>query len=146
MIGTSWRREQGLKDPLLVEVMQKMGLDKVPLYENPSQERTRYGQEVSRMGQLRDGPVNPRPVAVEDRSPMTDRIKDRARELGADLVGVARLRPIHVDLGIELDHESIIAIGVHEDYDKVLEAPRAVEAEAHRAYYMVALIATELGS
>lgn len=64
MIGITKRREQGLKDPLLVEVMKKMGLEKVPLYENASPERIRYSQEIKKMGEMRDGPVNPNRVEV----------------------------------------------------------------------------------
>jgi len=146
MIGTSWRREQGLKDPLLVEVMHKHGLTTVPLYENASPERTRYDAEIKRMGALRDGPLNPTRVPVSDLVQMTEEVKTRARDFGADLVGIARLRPTHIDLDVDLTHEYVIAIGVHEDYEAVLEGPRAVETEAHKAYYMVASIATQLSA
>lgn len=77
---------------------------------------------------------------------MSATVKAKARDLGADLVGVTRLRAIHVDLGVDLPHDYVIAIGVHEDYEAVLEGPRAVETEAHKAYYMVALIATKLAA
>lgn len=146
MIGVTKRREQGLKDPLLVEVMKKMGLETVPLYENQSPERIRYGQEIREMARFRDGPVNPNRVVVEDTREMTERIKERARELGADLVGVVKLQPIFVDLDVDLRYENVIAIGVHEDFEKVIGGPRAVESEAHKAYYMVALIATKLAT
>lgn len=146
MIGITKRREQGLADPLLVEVMKKRGFDKVPLYENSSPERTKYSQEIKKMGQVRDGPVGPRRVRVDDPRAMTQEIKARARWWGADLVGVAKLQPIFIDLGVDLPYENIIAIGVHEDYEKVIEGTRAVENEAHRAYYRVALIATKLAA
>lgn len=146
MIGITKRREQGLKDPLLVEVMKKMGLEKVPLYENATPERIRYSQEIKKMGEMRDGPVNPHRVEVRDLREMTEKIKARSQELGADLVGVTKLQPIFIDFGVDLPHENIIVIGVHEDYEQVIDGPRSVEMEAHRAYYMVALIATKLAA
>ncbi|MFQ5903007.1 MAG: 4Fe-4S dicluster domain-containing protein, partial [Candidatus Binatia bacterium] len=127
-------------------VMKKMGLDKVPLYENASPERTKYRRQVEEMGKLRNGPTNSNRVEVKDAREMTKRIKARALELGADLVGVTRLRPLFIDLGIDIPHKNIITVGVHEDYEKVIEGPRAVESEAHKAYYMVALIATKLAT
>ncbi|MDE3077974.1 MAG: hypothetical protein KGJ86_21325, partial [Chloroflexota bacterium] len=126
--------------------MRRQGLTTVPLYDNASPERTYYDGEIRRMGALRDGPVNPNRAVVADASDMAKRVKATARELGADLVGVAKLRPTHVDLGVDLPYDTIIAIGVHEDYEAVLEGPRSVETEAHRAYYMVASIATELAA
>lgn len=144
MIGKTLRREQGLKDPLLVEVMRRMSLDKVPLYEAASDRRKAYSAEIRDMAPFRDGPVNPVRRAVGDPAAAAADIKGRAEALGADLVGIARLTPVMIDLNVDLPHDLIVCIGVHEDYEVVLKDPSDVEEEAQRAYRDVARIATDL--
>ncbi len=144
MIGKTVRREQGLKDPLLVEVMQRMGLDKVPLYEAASDRRKAYSAEIRAMTPDRDGPVNPAGRPLEDPAAMAAEIKRRAEALGAELVGIVRLTPTMIDKDVDLPHDYAVCIGVHEDYDTVLQDPSLVEEEAQRAYRDVARIATLL--
>lgn len=146
MIGISWRRKQGLSDPLMGKVMRDMGLNSVPLYDNASPKRIKYGQVCRTMGKFRDGPVNPNRVEVKDIREITEKVKARARQLGAQLVGITKLRPIFIDRGVELSHENVIAVIYSEDYEKVIEGPRAVETETHKAYAMVARISTKLAA
>lgn len=146
MIGKSRRREHGLADPLLVEVMKQMGIERVALYDARPESQLERNRQIREMGQRRDGPVNPTMAEVTDPAAMAAAIKSRALDLGADLVGIAKLRPVMVDLDVDLSHESIICIGVHEDYDKVLGEPRDVEEEAHKSYFHVARIATGLAA
>ncbi len=89
------------------------------------------------------GPAGP---AETDPTQQTEAVKTRARALGADLVGIARLRPEFVKLDAELDHDFVIALAVREDYAKVLEGPDAVDIEAFRVYARCAEIATGLAA
>jgi len=146
MLGTTWRRSGGANDPLFAKLMQERSLTSVPLLAGLSEDQKKYLAQVRALGASRNGPVNPQRVTVSDVEAMTEQVKQRAREFGADLVGVAKLRPIHIDLGVELMHENIIAIGVHEDYEAVLEGGEAVETEAYKAYYYVALIANQVAA
>ena len=94
----------------------------------------------------RDGVVNPQRTVVNDPAAMTARIKAKATELGADMVGVCRLQPDMIDLGSEVPHEFVIAACVAEDYEKVMQGPDAVEEEAMWTYARCAEIATELAA
>ena len=145
MMGTTWRRQQGLKDALLRNVLAGEGLDEVPLYGNETPEVRETKRRTYALGDHRDGPVNPERSPVDDAAAMAAAIKDKARELGADLVGVARIRPSFVDLGVDCPFELVVCLAVHERYDCVLGGPHAVESETYSVYYQVARIATELG-
>jgi len=144
MRGITRRREQGLADPLLVEVMKEMGLEKVPLYEHQSEIRKRYRGEIRELTKYREGPVGPRRREVADPEAMAREVKERGRAYGADLVGMCALHPVMIDKGYDCPFRTVIAFTHHEDFDKVLEGPAAVSDEAHRAYAMVARIATEM--
>jgi ferredoxin len=142
MIGTSWIRDQHLKDPLLVEMLRVRGLDRVPSLSNPraNAKRARWDD----LAALRDGPVNPDRVDVADPAAMAAEVKRLARALGADDVGATQLRPEYVRLGVELPHDTVIAIICYEDYAKALDGAAAVEFEAMSAYVKGAEIATEI--
>jgi ferredoxin len=75
---------------------------------------------------------------------MAEEVKSRAMECGADLVGACAVDPVMIDKGVDCPFANVIAFGHHESYDMVLQGPDAVSNEAHRAYYMVAKIATEM--
>ncbi len=75
---------------------------------------------------------------------MAETIKAKARELGADIVGVARIEPNMIDMGLDCPYEFVICIGVHERYEKVLEGPRGVEAETYSVYLRCAEIGDAL--
>jgi hypothetical protein len=75
---------------------------------------------------------------------MAEEIRARARACGADLVGMCALHPVMIDEGFDCRFRNVIAFGHHESYDEVLKGPEAVSDEAHRAYWMVAKIATEM--
>lgn len=146
MIGTTWKRHHGLADPLLVKVMKRMGFDEPPLYEHNSPERRHYREQIRELTPYRDGPVNPDRTPADDPAAVTQALKEKAMEFGADIVGVTRLQPRFIDQGDELDFPWIIAIGIHEDYGEVLKGPDAVGNEAQRAYYGCAAVATSLGA
>ncbi len=144
VIGTTRRREQGLADPLLVQVMKDLGMDKVPLYEAQSEARRDFNGRIKVLTARRHGPVGPKRRAVADAAAMAAEVKAKAMSLGADLVGMCAIHPVMVDEGASCTYANVIAIGHHESYDEVLKGPAAVSDEAHRSYWMVAKIATEL--
>jgi ferredoxin len=144
MIGESWIREQGLRDALLLELLRKRGLADVPIWSRDFPQRDAAFRHWEAMARLRDGPVAAESAAIEDVDALTEDIKRRARELGADLVGVARLRPELIELGVSIDHDYVIAVACYERYEKVLEGPDAVELEAMRSYVRCTDIVTEL--
>ena len=146
MRGTTPRRMQGMADPVLASMVQDMGLDQVPHYASRSEKVTAYTDRWVENAKFRDGPVNPQRVEVTDRAAMTARIKAKAHELGADLVGICRLTPSMVDLGEEVPHEFVIAACIVEDYHKVLEGADAVEEEAMRVYAACSDLSTELAA
>lgn len=145
MIGITPYREQGLKDPLLGEVMRAMGMSSVPLYDTEAPAKTKNKDFIKSLGASRDGEINPEPVAVADAYAFTERIKGMARDIGADLVGVAKLQPLFIDEGVDLPHDTILCIGVHETYSNVLDGADAVEHEASRVYAECARISDEMG-
>jgi hypothetical protein len=50
----------------------------------------------------RDGPVNPEQVEITDPSHITEQIKAKTLELGADVVGCCALTPIMIDEGFDM--------------------------------------------
>ena len=115
MIGITPYREQGLKDPLLGEVMRSLGMDSVPLYDSEAPEKTANKEYIRSLGKTRDGPVSPERVDVSDSHALTERVKGMARDLGADIVGVAMLQPLFIDDGVDLPHDVILCMGVYQD-------------------------------
>ncbi len=144
MIGTSWMREQGLRDALLVEEMRKRGLEQATWYAKRTGRAKAANQRWVDLTPDRDGPVNPTRADVADPAAMSDEIKRRARELGADDVGMTALRPEFIELGVEIPHDNVIAVICYEDYRHALDSPAAVEIEAMEAYAKCAEISTAL--
>jgi len=145
MIGITWRREQGLKDALLREVLKENGYETVPLYGNETLEIAETKRQTYAFGDSRDGPVNPAQQTVDDPAAMAAVIKAKARELGADLVGIARLRPNMIDMGVDCPFDTVICLAVHERYEVVLDGPRGVEVETYGVYLRCAQIGDALG-
>ncbi len=141
MIGTSWIRDQHLKDPLLVEMLRRRGMDRLPSLANPRTLAMRERWDA--LAAERDGPVNPNRAEIDPVAIAAD-IKRRARELGADDVGATVLRPEYVQLGVDLPHDNVIVIICGEDYSKALEGAEEVEVEAMTTYAKCAEIATAL--
>lgn len=144
MIGTSWMREQGMRDALLVEEMRKRGLEQPTWYAKRTGRAKAANQRWIDLTPLRDGAVNPARIEVADPAAISAQIKDRARALGADDVGMTALEPRFIELGVDLPHDNVIAIICAEDYARAVESPAAVEIEAMETYAKCAEIATEL--
>lgn len=144
--GQVWRREQGLKDALLRDVLQENGYETIPLYGNETPEISETKRRTYAFGDNRDGVVSKKSPTGDDPDAIASDIKRMARALGADLVGITEIRPAMTDIGVDCPFEFVICIGVHESYARVQEGPRGVEAETYSVYYQCARIATELGA
>ncbi len=144
MKGTSWMRRQDVEDALLNRSVMNQGETDIPFFARRNEEREKHMRRWVELKPLRDGPVAAENAANGDPAAQAEAIKARARELGADLVGIARLRADLVEMGVELNYDWVIGIIVHEDYEKVLGGADAVEAETFRVYARCAEIATEL--
>ena len=103
---------------------------------------------LANMWQLRrrDGPVAATRVEVPDPAAMSARIKDKARELGADIVGVARLTDDVLYAGAEVPYRYAVCLALRMDRDEMRFVPQPRAAlEVMRTYRAVSRIAIELG-
>ena len=146
MIGISWRREQGLADPLLRRMVKEAGLENVPQWTKKDDVRTAANNYWMGLAKDRDGPVNPERREITDPAHITDEIKAKALELGADMVGCSALTPIMIDEGFDMPHRNVVSFIVKEDYANVLKGSRAIEAETYDVYMRVADISTQLAA
>ncbi len=92
-----------------------------------------------------DGPVAARRTPVENPQAMAAAIKDKARSLGAELVGITPVTDDAVYQGHEAPHGNAICIGLSMDRDEMASVPHERAAiEVMRAYQEVSRIAIEL--
>ena len=146
MRGVSWRRTQGLTDPLLISILDAHGLDNVPQWTKKDDVRSQANARWTALGAERDGPVAPERRTIDDPATITAEIRAKAKELGADLVGCCELTPVMVDMDFDMPHRNAIALVLHEDYANVLKGSRAIEAETYSVYVRLAEMATELAA
>lgn len=148
MIGEAWIRGRGMKDPLLAAMARARGQNAYALSngQTPKPEKDHWYQARLQLEGRRDGAVAEARRTFDSPREATTLLKSRATELGADIVGVARMSPHYLEKGKELDHEFIFCIGARERYEPVLAGCDAVEVEAFRAYYESARIAVELAN
>ncbi len=91
------------------------------------------------------GPAAPVQRAVPDPSAMTREIKERAKALGADLVGVTALKAEYVYAGHEVPYRYAISIGVAMNRDRMRNVPDDRSAgEVMRIYSRIGEIASTL--
>jgi len=94
----------------------------------------------------REGPVNPHRIEVPDPAAMSARIKEKARDLGADLVGVTPLTDEALYAGAEVPFRYAISLGLRMDRHEMSFVPQPRAAiEVLRVYRAVSRIAIELG-
>ena len=92
-----------------------------------------------------DGEVSPTLAEFPNAEIASVTIKERAREHGADLVGITHVDQYHVYKGEDLPHKYAIVIAVAMDYDAIKQSPTAVSnAEVMRIYDVTGGITTEL--
>lgn len=135
-----------MADPVLASMVHAMGLETAQHYTAATPKIKAYRDHWAELAKFRDGPVSPQRVEVNDPAEMARRIKDKAIELGATMVGTCRLKPHMIDLGEDVPHEYVIVACVAEDYEKVLHGANAVEEEAMRVYAACSDIATQLAA
>ena len=146
MIGISWRREQGLADPLLRRMLEDAGMDNVPQWTRGDDVRNAAHRRWMKLAEDRDGPVSPEKREITDPAHIAADIKAKALALGADVAGCCALTPIMIDDGFDMPHRNVISFIVREDYANVLKGSRAIEAETYDVYVRVAEIATALAA
>ena len=92
-----------------------------------------FENHVSRWGY---GEVNRVQREVADPSIMTEEIKNKARSLGASLVGITTVTQDHVYQDSEVPEKHLISLAMEMDHDRIATAPSEKSgAEAARIYY-----------
>ena len=71
MIGISWKREQGLADPLLRRMLEEAGMDNVPQWNRGDDVRNAAHRRWMKLAEDRDGPVNPDRCEITDPADIT---------------------------------------------------------------------------
>jgi Pyruvate/2-oxoacid:ferredoxin oxidoreductase delta subunit len=102
---------------------------------------------VGNAWQLRnkDGHVNSRRRSVDDPAAMSDEIKERARTLGAELVGIARVTDDAMYEGVSLPFDTAICIGLSMDRKQMAHIPQdPAGVEVMRVYRAISRIAIKL--
>lgn len=94
-----------------------------------------------------DGPVARRQEDLDDPIKNTAYIKNLARELGADMVGVSKTKKGYFFKGCELDHRFAISLALEMEYDRILASPGPASAtEVIRAYCVLGEITVKIAS
>ena len=144
MKGTAKVRVQGAAEPILGRMLKERGLDEPPLWKHrPPETRARMARWRA-LGEVRDGPVNPNRVEIPDVEAATATPKQMAYDLGASVVGCAKLTRIMIAEGVDLAHDYIFCLVVAEDYAQCLGGPRAIETESTSVYVTCAEVSTKL--
>lgn len=92
------------------------------------------------------GPVNPTRIAVDDPGEMATEIKSRAKNLGAELVGITRVTEEAVFEDRHADFEYAICLGLPMDREEMRFVPHERAAvEVMRAYRDLSRVAIKLG-
>lgn len=144
MKGSANVRVQGAAEPILGKLLKQHGLDEPPLWKSRPPETRARMERWKELGKYRDGPVNPTRTEITDVEAASGELERMALELGASVVGCARLTPIMVAKGVDLPHDYIFCLVVGEDYGIVLDGPRAIEAESTSVYVKCAEISTAI--
>ena len=93
-----------------------------------------------------DGPVNSERVAATDPQEMALEVKNEAKRLGAELVGITDIADDAVYDGHEIPHRYAICIGLSMDRNEMIHVPQTRAAvEVMNCYRRVSRIAVELG-
>jgi epoxyqueuosine reductase QueG len=85
---------------------------------------------------IRTPPVNPERTPIDDPAAITEEIRQMARNMGADQVGVADLdeRFVFTQAG-ELPHRSVVVFAIGMSYDNMADIGPRSQQEVHRVYH-----------
>jgi epoxyqueuosine reductase len=99
------------------------------------EEAKKYKQRIQRKKELNDPKEN------------TEFIKNLALDLGADMVGISKVKKEYLFKGGELDHRFAISLAMEMDYDKIQESPKPPSAtEVIRVYFLLGEITIKLAA
>ncbi|MEQ8388591.1 MAG: 4Fe-4S dicluster domain-containing protein [Alphaproteobacteria bacterium] len=127
------------------QVVRSFGYD---IFSGPyDEEAVRHDQKTIECVLDVDGPVNETKTAYDSPEAAARDIKEKARALGATLVGITGLDPFHVYKGHDVPHANVVMIAVPMEYDEIRfgATPRHVR-EVLRVYAEAGAIATRLGA
>ncbi|MFC1824346.1 hypothetical protein ACFL9T_16680 [Thermodesulfobacteriota bacterium] len=82
------------------------------------------------------GEVNPVRTEVSDPTPLTKKIKETARELGADLIGISKMNQDFAYKGVKIPHSHAISLAMEMNYEAIGTSPSPESnTEVLRVYY-----------
>ena len=124
------------------EMLDKLGYTPLSLREDISPEEVDLYAQIETRVPLQDGEVAARrtDLSVAD---ATAWITSRARELGADMVGITRVDPFYVYDGFDVTHDYAVVVAIAMDYEgEILQVPRK---ESHVEYLRIYAALSRLG-
>jgi epoxyqueuosine reductase QueG len=84
----------------------------------------------------REPPANPNAPAIDDPAKVTEELKQMAREMGAQAVGVADFDPRFTFAQVdEFEHRTVIVFAMAMEYDFMADIGPRSQDEVHRVYY-----------
>lgn len=126
-------------------VCEKFGYPGPGVRADVTPDEVRYFGAVAGRVPLQDGEVAAERADLGGPAAAAEHVKAAARELGADLVGIARVDPYYVYEGRELPHRYAVVVGMAMDLEEILQVPR-VEANVEylRVYEALGRLNVEL--
>jgi len=116
------------------ETLNRLGYTSLSQRADISPEEVDLYLQIEARVPLQDGEVASRRREL-DVAAATDWITSRARELGADMVGITRVDPFYVYDGFDLTHDYAVVVAIAMDYEgEILEVPRK---ESHVEYLRI---------
>lgn len=85
---------------------------------------------------MRDAEVNPKAIPTRDQWVKSDLIKKMTKDLGAEIVGIAKYTPsiMYKDAKIK-KHKTVIVFGMAMKYDLMVDIGAESQEEVHRVYF-----------
>jgi ferredoxin len=129
------------------EVLAKLGHRSVADRDDITSEEIELAARIAERVPLQDGEPAARRYDLGSPAEASAWVKSRARELGADMVGITRVDPHYVYDGFDLDHEFAIVAAMAMDYEgEILKLPRQeTNVEYLRVYNALSELGVQLG-
>jgi epoxyqueuosine reductase QueG len=112
------------------------------------EEAKKYKQRIlTKQYGFENGPLAERKKDLDNPKENTDLIKKMALDLGADMVGISKVKQEYFFKGSELDHRFAISMAMEMDYDRIQESPGPPSAtEVIKIYCLLGEITIKLAS